>query len=221
MSQFSVIILAAGLGSRLGQSAPKQFVDIGGRRLIDFSLDTFVDWADQVIVTVPPGAETEVQLPPGTIAVSGGPSRTESVRNAVERVRNNRVLVHDAARPFVTRELASEVLSALDRAPCAYPVMPVPGSVVVDSDGRLDHTPDRAVLREVQTPQGFHTDLLRTILDRPDPHPHLPEAARQTGVDVIHTSGSEWLFKVTYAPSLYVARYYAERGSDANGEFPT
>ena len=180
-TDFSVIILAAGSGTRLGTPVPKQFVDVGGRRLVDFSLDAFVGWASQVIVTIPADAAgDDVTLPAGVEAVRGGDTRAESVRRALALVEHDAVLIHDAARPFVTREIASAVLDALADATCAYPVMPVPSTIVTDAEGSLSATPGRESLREVQTPQGFRTAALREVLDAGprdganEPHSHLP-----------------------------------------------
>lgn len=217
---FSVVILAAGSGTRLGHTIPKQFVDVGGRRLVDFSLDLFVGWADQVIVTVPGrDVEGDVSVPEGVESVSGGQSRADSVANALALVAHDTVLIHDAARPFVTRDVVAGVLAGLETAACAYPVMPVPSTVVVDGDGRLASTPERERLREVQTPQGFRTAALRDAWPtHGDVHAHLPELIRASGGEVRHTTGSPWLFKVTYEPSLHVARYYAEHGFPQEGE---
>jgi 2-C-methyl-D-erythritol 4-phosphate cytidylyltransferase len=207
-SPFSVIILAAGASTRMGGDVRKQFLEIGGQRLLDRGVDFFLGRAAQVIVTVPDLDHMGNPIA-GALYVRGGQTRTESVMKALEHVNHDRVLVHDAARPFVTDSVLSDVLSGLDSFHCAYPVMPVVNSLVVDTGGKLKRSPRRSRFREVQTPQGFRTKTLRRALaEYGDAHSHLPELIRRLGKKVKHTEGSPWLFKVTYGPSVQMAEYY-------------
>lgn len=207
----SAIILAAGVGSRMGLDTPKQLLEVGGERLIDRAIAPFLGWADQIVVTVAEGDPHLGSPVAGIDYITGGATRTESVMRALATTRHDKVLVHDAARPFVNRAILDELALALDEYECAYPVMPVVNTIVVDNDGTLAETPARAHYREVQTPQAFRTDALRRALAKyGDDHSHLPELVRRLGLSVKHTEGSPWLFKVTYAPSLYMAQYYVE-----------
>src|SRR5919198_4747258 len=103
------IVPAAGSGERLGASGPKAFVVCGGRPLLDWSLEVLEAVCDRVVVAVPPGYEE------GPDRVAGGPSRSASVRLALAAAPEAHVaVVHDAARPLVTRELVERCLEALD-----------------------------------------------------------------------------------------------------------
>jgi len=193
-------------------ATPKQFLKVGEQQLLDYSITAFRGWADEVIVTVP-DLEHARSLPhqDGISYVLGGATRTESVERGLEVVTNEKVFVHDAARPFVTRELLDELSAALDEWECACPVLPVVNSIVVDADGFLAETPSRGDYRDVQTPQAFRTAILREALAaRAGEHAHLPELVRREGHKVKHVEGNPWLFKVTYGPSLYMAQYYVE-----------
>lgn len=208
----SVVILAAGSGTRMNNPVPKQFLRLGDDQLLDHAIGAFLGWADQIVVTLPdPEQAADVRHREHVTFVQGGATRTESVLAGLAEVRNELVLVHDAARPFVTAELLEELTSALEDFACACPVMPVVNSIVVDEDGMLAETPDRSRFRDVQTPQAFRTEVLRDALGRfGDAHPHLPELVRRAGHAVKHVEGSPWLFKITYEPSMYMANYYLE-----------
>src|SRR5262245_32158971 len=114
------IVPAAGSGERLGASGPKAFAMCGGRSLIDWSLDVLRAVCDRVVVAVPAGYEEEGDR------VIGGASRSESVRLALAAAPEAEVaVVHDAARPLITRELVERCVEALegwDGAVAAAPV---------------------------------------------------------------------------------------------------
>jgi 2-C-methyl-D-erythritol 4-phosphate cytidylyltransferase len=121
------LILAAGRGERLGAGRPKALVELAGRPLVQWSTDALreVDGMASIVVAMPPG----VRAPLGVTAVDGGAVRSDSVRRALAAAGpGDPVLVHDAARPLVTVELAEAVIAALaeneevDAAIAATPV---------------------------------------------------------------------------------------------------
>jgi 2-C-methyl-D-erythritol 4-phosphate cytidylyltransferase len=155
------IVPAAGSGERLGASGPKAFVVCGGRPLLDWSLEVLADVCDRVVVAVPPGYES----PPDRIA--GGPSRSASVRLALDAAPEATVaVVHDAARPLVTRELVERCIAALDEGfDGAVAAAPVTDTVKeADGRGRVVRTLDRSRLWSIQTPQVFPAAMLRRAL---------------------------------------------------------
>jgi 2-C-methyl-D-erythritol 4-phosphate cytidylyltransferase len=208
----TVLILAAGMGARMKTSRPKQFLVLGDDQVLDHAISAVEEWSSNIIVTLPDIAHAQALNPhPNVQYVQGGETRTESVKLGLEHVKSKYVLVHDAARPFVTRDLLDEVVDKLASYPCVYPVMPVVNSLVVDEGGFLADTPSRERFREVQTPQGFHTTVLQAALDsHADEHPHLPELVRRLGYPVKHVEGDPWLFKITYPPSFQMAQYYVD-----------
>ncbi len=157
------IVPAGGSGERLGADRPKAFVVCAGRPLIEWSLEVLDSICDRVVVAAPPGYDE------GADRVKGGESRSASVRNAVEAVEEADVfVVHDAARPIVTRELVQRCLDAIepgiDGAIAAIPMTDTVKEVA--PDGRVMRTLDRATLWAVQTPQVFRADILRRALER-------------------------------------------------------
>jgi 2-C-methyl-D-erythritol 4-phosphate cytidylyltransferase len=158
------IVPAAGSGERLGASVPKAFVVCGGRELVDWSLDVLRAVCDRVVCAVPAGWED------GAERVLGGASRSASVRNALAAAPEASVaVVHDAARPLVTRELAERCIAALADADAAIAAAPMTDTVKEAApDGRVVRTLERAALWRIQTPQAFRADVLRRALDVPD-----------------------------------------------------
>jgi 2-C-methyl-D-erythritol 4-phosphate cytidylyltransferase len=183
------LIVAAGLGERLGASRPKALVELAGRPLLQWSVDVLASVAaiERIVVALPP----EVEPPRGTIGVLGGAARSESVRLALAAAGpGDPVLVHDAARPLLTVELIDNTLAAvehegIDAAIAAAPVTDTVkrvtssfqvGPIEVGPHGEdapprslpvVGETLDRAGLWAVQTPQVFRRDVLERSLDVP------------------------------------------------------
>lgn len=166
------LILAAGRGERLGAGRPKALAELAGRPLLQWSVDTLreVPGIERVVVALPPGAGA----PKGTIGVPGGAVRSESVRLALAAAGAGRdsdlVLVHDAARPLLTRELAERVIAAAlqDGVDAAIAAAPVTDTVKrVDAGRAVLETLDRSNLWAVQTPQVFRRTALERALDVP------------------------------------------------------
>jgi 2-C-methyl-D-erythritol 4-phosphate cytidylyltransferase len=156
------IVPAAGRGERLGADGPKAFVVCAGRPLIEWSLDVLREVCDRVIVAVPPG----VSYPD---SVEGGPVRSDSVRRALAAAPEATVVVvHDAARPFITHDLVERCLEGLAGHDAAIAAAPVTDTVKeVDAARRVTRTLDRSVLWSIQTPQVFDAAVLRRALDVP------------------------------------------------------
>lgn len=165
MADVWAIVVAGGSGTRFGDSTPKQFLDLGGLRVIDWALAAAGAACDGVVAVVP-AAYVGVTLPSGVVAVAGGASRSESVRAGLAAVpaEADVLVVHDAARPLAEPALFERVITAVRAggADGAVPGLPVADTVkLVDPSGRVVETPDREALRAVQTPQAFRADVLR------------------------------------------------------------
>lgn len=161
------LIVAAGLGERLGAARPKALVELAGRPLVQWSVDVLssVGAIEQIVVALPQG----VEAPAGTLGIRGGVVRSESVRLALAVAGSgDPVLVHDAARPLVSAELVQATLAAVeeDGVDCAIAATPVTDTVKqTGADLTVTQTLDRAGLWSVQTPQVFRREALERALD--------------------------------------------------------
>jgi 2-C-methyl-D-erythritol 4-phosphate cytidylyltransferase len=169
------LLVAAGSGERLGAGRPKAFVVLGGRRMIEWSLDALrAAGIEDIVVTAPPEAEIDgdgvVTVGGETIAlgarvVAGGATRSASVRAALAAAPPGDVVVHDAARPLVTPEHFTAALAALAGADCAIAAAPVTDTVKEAGEDRLvTATLDRSRLWAIQTPQAFRRAALERAL---------------------------------------------------------
>ena len=164
----SVIIPAGGSGERLGAKLPKALVQLAGRTLIEHAVAQMSPIADEIIVAAPKGLERTFQelLGSEVIVVTGGITRTESVNAGLRLLSKDAkfVLVHDAARPLASTDLARRIIKELQAgADAAIPGLKVADTIKrVNVDGFVTKTPNRAKLRAIQTPQGFTRETLVT-----------------------------------------------------------
>ncbi len=164
MSGTVALIVAAGRGSRFGGDGPKQYADLGGQPLLRHCLEQFQRHpgiaALQTVIHADDHelyaqATAGLDLPPPAL---GGASRQESVRLGLEHLTTlapARVLIHDAARPFVDAGLIDRILAALDTAPGAIAALPVTDTLKRGTGGLVAGTVSRQDLWRAQTPQGF------------------------------------------------------------------
>jgi len=170
------ILAAAGRGDRLGLDRPKAFAPLNDRPLIAESLERLdaSEWIEGMVVAAPPEWEEPCilvaeEVAAGKVAatVTGGESRSESVRNALAEVPAEAaiVLVHDAARPLVTDEVIERLVTALgDGWDAAVPALPVADTVKRVQGEAVAETLGREGLVSVQTPQAFVASVLRDAL---------------------------------------------------------
>jgi 2-C-methyl-D-erythritol 4-phosphate cytidylyltransferase len=170
------VLAAAGRGERLGSDRPKAFARLGGRPLLAESLERLEgsDWIDQIVIAAPPQWEEpsilvaeEIAATKVNSAVTGGASRAESVRLALEDVPEEAavVLVHDAARPLLPEEVIERVLAPLSEGwDGVVPTLPLADTVKRVERDRVVETLPRGDLVAAQTPQAFLPHVLRRAL---------------------------------------------------------
>jgi len=170
------VLAAAGRGERLGSDRPKAFARLGGRPLLAESLERLEEsgWIDAIVIAAPPDWEEpsilvaeEIAATKVSSAVTGGESRSESVRLALEEVPAEAavVLVHDAARPLLPEEVIERVLAPLSEGwDGVVPVVPLADTVKRIEGDRVVETLSRDDLVAVQTPQAFLADALRRAM---------------------------------------------------------
>jgi 2-C-methyl-D-erythritol 4-phosphate cytidylyltransferase len=175
-SSLAVLLPAGGVGTRLGNRTPKQFLRIGGAAILARTLSHFLRHpAVRAVVVAAPAEHLErtrrlVAARSGerVRVVAGGASRQESVWNALQAAPSDVeiVLVHDAVRPFIDRGLIDAVAEAAAAHGAAICALPIAETVKRVRSGVVETTLDRSELWTVQTPQGFRHALLREAHDK-------------------------------------------------------
>jgi 2-C-methyl-D-erythritol 4-phosphate cytidylyltransferase len=213
MSVWAVLV-AAGRGERLGDDRPKAFARLGELPLLAEPLRRLDEcaWVDAVVVVAPVGWEEpaillaeEIGASKVTACVTGGATRSESVRAGVSEVPEDAavILVHDAARPFVPDAVIGRVIEALgDGFDGAVPALPLVDTVKrVDGDLVVE-TVDRSELVAVQTPQAFVAPVLRACVRSTEGATDCASLVERSGGRVRIVEGDERLLKITTRSDL-------------------
>ncbi|WP_322963745.1 bifunctional 2-C-methyl-D-erythritol 4-phosphate cytidylyltransferase/2-C-methyl-D-erythritol 2,4-cyclodiphosphate synthase [Sphingomonas fuzhouensis] len=209
--KIAALIVAAGGGARMGGGVPKQFRDLGGRPMLCWSHAAFASHPaiDTVLTVV---AEEQIDhtrsiLPDGWVE-AGGASRRESVARGLRHLALagvTKVLIHDAARPFLSADVIDRVLAGLGSADGAMPVLPVADTLARSHDEALGEVVPRDGVVRVQTPQGFH---LQAVIAAHAAWPAEAEATddaqmvRRLGGRVALVQGDAMLEKITYPDDM-------------------
>ena len=200
----TALIVAAGKGDRLGGGVPKQYRSIGGKPVLR--------WAVEALARHPAIRHARVVIAPGQQAlaadalagldvgefIEGGAERANSVRAGLAAVRDDAVLIHDAARPFCPAAVIDRLLAQLEFHEGAAPVLAV-GDTVARAGASLGEPLDRSGLVRVQTPQAFRTEALRKAYQTWAGAPPTDETTvlRAAGMSVAAVEGDPALDKLT------------------------
>jgi 2-C-methyl-D-erythritol 4-phosphate cytidylyltransferase len=217
------VVLAGGVGSRVGLAIPKQLLKIAGKPIIEHTLAAFeaTTDVDEIIVLMTPGyvedvmAIVEARGFRKVVAVlEGGVTRNDTTKLALDRLGTDEcnVLFHDAVRPLVSQRIVRECVNALRRFEAVDVAIPSADTIVVVDEGIISDIPDSSRLRRGQTPQGFRLSTIRKAYELAwqDPNfaatddcsvvlKYLPDVA-------IHVvEGSQHNMKVTDPVDLFIA----------------
>jgi 2-C-methyl-D-erythritol 4-phosphate cytidylyltransferase/2-C-methyl-D-erythritol 2,4-cyclodiphosphate synthase len=209
-----LILVAGGKGVRAGAPQPKQYAMLGGKAILAHAIDYgahcpqidlilpviganhqafFADTLEQI------GPIAKTKLLP---AVTGGSSRQASTARGLEALPESvtHVLVHDAARPFLSGRVVSDLLDAVEDGVGAVPVLTIPDSVKRVEAQQVIEDPDRTGLVRAQTPQAFLKGDILSVFQQltSDGFTDEASAARQAGLAVHSVEGDERLFKITH-----------------------
>jgi 2-C-methyl-D-erythritol 4-phosphate cytidylyltransferase len=166
-----VILAAAGEGRRLGSRLPKALVPLAGSPLFLHALRVFagLPFVREIAIVLPAEWVERIRKSHGrrleslkvTTLVPGGARRQDSVRIGLDAIRSPIVLVHDAARPLITRDAIAQVVRAASRHGAAVLAHSAVDTIkIADARGRVVDTPERAQVWHAQTPQGFRRAVL-------------------------------------------------------------
>lgn len=199
----AALIVAAGRGTRAGGHLPKQWQVIAGRPVLAHTLNALAPHVDTVCVVLHPD-DTEQWQASGLhadVIATGGMTRDASVLNGLQALADfgpEHVLIHDAARPCVSREVIERVKSSLMQSPAAAPAIAVTDALWIGADTAVTGTQDRTNLYRAQTPQGFHfAAILSAHQSRNMPAADDVEVARDAGLEVTIVCGDDNNIKIT------------------------
>lgn len=208
----AALIVAAGRGRRAGMPGPKQWQPLGGRRVIDWTLDAFraTPLIDRILVVLHP--DDLGLLPPcDRIEVTtGGDTRAGSVRNGLEHLASSggdvsHVLIHDVARCCVRPAHIADIIARVQTGdtPGVAPALAVTDALWIGAQGQVVGTRDRSGLYRAQTPQAFDfEDILAAHRAHPGGAADDVEVARAAGLGVSILKGDESNLKITHPPDF-------------------
>jgi 2-C-methyl-D-erythritol 4-phosphate cytidylyltransferase/2-C-methyl-D-erythritol 2,4-cyclodiphosphate synthase len=229
MPYTAAIVAAGGRGTRVGAGRPKQFIDIGGRSILELSVNALVasDRIDEIIVAVPEEhldvGKAWPALAKPMLFVAGGARRQDSVANAFAKSSRHAdvIVIHDAARPFVTAEVIARTVDAAQAHGAAIAAVPVRDTVKQTNDpGRDGSRPIRATIPRdtiflAQTPQAFRREVLARAIEEGRSIDATDEAmlVERLGLPVHAVEGDPRNIKITTAEDLATAQAVALRTS--------
>lgn len=218
-----VVIMAAGSGSRMGSSRPKQFLELGDKMILQRTMEIFLEACPDIsVVAVLPEdyicfwrehcLEQNFICP--QVIVPGGITRFHSVRNALGKVPDGAlVAVHDGVRPLVTPALVRTMFEKAESVPALVPVVPCIDTMkVLKKDGEELRTvegavADRSLLYAAQTPQIFHSEVLKKAYSLPYDTSFTDDASvvLMYGKSLSYIQGERLNMKITTQEDLLLA----------------
>lgn len=218
-SNIAVLIVAAGRGTRLKTTQPKQYLELAGAPILRHALSAFTDHPAINLVQVVISTDDKTTYEKATKdittrllpSVIGGATRQASVLAGLKALvphNPDLILVHDGARPFVSNDIISRVVEGLAKAKAVTLALPVVDTIKQVNGNKIEKTLDRAKLMTVQTPQGFDFQaLLEAHKAIPDQALFTDDAAiaEHAGLDVICVEGDRANIKITTQADLEYA----------------
>lgn len=171
----TAIILAAGKGSRMNSKISKQYMQLCEKPVLYYSISAFADSdVDEIIIVT---AAKDIKYCKEEITekyfsstplkiVEGGNERYESVYNALKTIKADYVLIHDGARPHITKQIINKCIEEVKKTGACITAVPVKDTIKKVKDNTIEDTPDRKQLWQAQTPQCFMYDLIKTGYDK-------------------------------------------------------
>ncbi|MDD6195182.1 MAG: 2-C-methyl-D-erythritol 4-phosphate cytidylyltransferase [Lachnospiraceae bacterium] len=170
MERINAIVLAAGSGKRMGSEVPKQYLPLGGKPVMVYSLEAFDKSAVEGIVLVVAPGEVEYcrreivekyHIHKVIAIVEGGAERYDSVYQGLLATECDYVLIHDCARAFLTQDVIARAIESVIAYKACVVGVPVKDTIkIADRDGYVVDTPKRSLVWSVQTPQCFAYDIV-------------------------------------------------------------
>ena len=164
----SAVIVAGGIGIRFGLDVPKQFHNLCGKEILSYSIETFLSHPkihEVIIVAHEDWIDHVTKNYPRCISVTGGKRRQDSSLKGVlaTSINSKNILIHDAARPFVTTEIISNCLVSLEDSQASAPILDSINSLIEFKENQISSV-NRQNIKSMQTPQCFKRNLILNVL---------------------------------------------------------
>ena len=232
------VILAGGIGSRMGGDKPKQYLNIKGKPIIVYTIEKFFSVPDfeKIIVLCPKQWVEHTKniiekhiAPAGdrVQVIQGGETRNETIMNAIKFIENEGnlnddtvIVTHDSVRPFVTHRIIKENIEAALKFGACDTVFPSSDAIVESVDGEvISNIPERSKMYQGQTPQSFKALKLKNMYNSltDEEKEILTDAAKifvMKGEKVALVEGATFNLKITYPYDLRVAKSLLEDEND-------
>ena len=232
------VILAGGIGSRMGGDKPKQYLTVKGKPIIIYTIEKFlvVPEFEKVIVLCPKQwvehtknlIEKHIAPAKDRVAViEGGSTRNETIMNAIKLIESEGnlnddtiIVTHDSVRPFVTHRIIEENIKAAEKFGACDTVVPATDTIVEAMDNAtISNIPDRSKMYQGQTPQSFKALKLKNMYESLSDEEKniLTDAAKIfviKGEKVALVQGETFNMKITYPYDLRVAKSLLEDETD-------
>jgi len=218
LTKIAQIIVAAGKSARFKGALPKQYENLGGKTVLRRTLDNLQSACPRTRVFVIVHADNDPHIQSvlegfggKIITVPGGASRTLSVKAGLatlEDLAPDYVLIHDAARPFISRTVVDKLIKELELHAAAVPILPIVDAVKKYDGEKLGQDLSRKQMRRVQTPQAFRFQEIWPLYQALPKHADFPDdiaLAREAGLKIATVIGDEISFKITYPEDLQKA----------------
>ncbi|MDR1768730.1 MAG: bifunctional cytidylyltransferase/SDR family oxidoreductase [Propionibacteriaceae bacterium] len=217
------VVLAGGVGARLGLSVPKQMIKVAGKTILEHTV-ALMDRSphiDELIVMIAPGWSEQVatllgdRYPKLSRILEGGSTRNETTRRVLDAIAEDecKIILHDAVRPLLDQRIIADCASTLDNYAAVDVVIPSADTIVaVDDEDIITTMPQRSHVRRGQTPQAFRISVLRSAYEKAVDDPYF-SATDDCGVVLKYRPdvkikcvlGAEHNIKVTYPVDLFIA----------------
>ena len=198
MLDVTLIMLGAGSSSRFEMPVKKQWLRVGGDPLWLFAAKNLSShYAFKEIIVASNEGKYMSKFAPSYRFVKGGATRQESLKNALNLVQSEFVLVSDIARPMISAELFSRIMSGIQNADCVVPALKVPDTVYLGSQAV-----DREQIKLIQTPQLSRTAMLKSALESGQIYTDDSSAIAAAGGKIWYVQGDENARKITFKDDL-------------------
>ena len=220
MNKIGVIIVAGGSGSRMKSKTPKQFIAINGKPLLQYTIDLFFKWNQNIdLILVLP--ENQIDNWKNLVETNnyssnyrickGGKERFDSVKNGLNLLENELIMIHDGVRPLVSSPTLDRCLDTANTSGSAIPVISIIDSIrKITPDG--SQPIDRNSLKLVQTPQSFKKDWIKKAYEQAFSNDFTDDASvvQKAGYPINLVEGNLENIKITTSDDLKLAEFYLQ-----------